>query len=184
MSENHVRIRYIGKWEGGKRDNIIRGSTRFWPHIGSSLRIPESQAALYLKHTDEFELETTEHVASAVAAGIASPEQIASLVDLVPFLKYEDLTRLRDAINAQLKRLKDAPPPAPAEEPLDEASANIAAERLRMITRALNEMDPRNETDYTPGGLRPKIQRVRELSGVKDATSKEVEAALSTLSPT
>lgn len=181
MSENFVRIRYIGKM-ASKRDNILRGSPRIWPSQGSSLRIPESQSAMYLRHADEFELETPDHVASDIVAGLASPDQVATLKDIVPFLSYDDLVGLRDAINVSLKRLKDQVPELSKTPVLTTEDQEAAAIRLTLIKQALEKMDPKNEEHFTSAG-RPKVQAVREMTKIPDITSKEIDAALSLSNP-
>lgn len=171
-----VRIRYIGKQES-KRDNIIKGSTRFWPNQGASLRIPESQAPLYLRHADEFVQETADHVVSDIRAGIQKPEHVDTIVDLIALMTYEDANRIRDAAIKHLKDLKANPPPIASGEPAPTDEQAMAANRIRIIQRAIEQLDPKDESHVTLDG-KPKVQAVRDLSKLTDVTSREIQEVL------
>lgn len=172
-----VRIRYIGKQES-KRDNIIKGSTRVWKHQGDTLRIPESQAPLYLRHDDEFVQETADHVVSDIRAGVQSPAHVDTVIDLVELLDFDSLNRLRDAVNRKLRDLKANPPSLPeANEPAPTDVQAMAANRIRLIQKAIERLDPQNQDHVTMDG-KPKVQAVRDLSKLTDVTSREIQDVL------
>lgn len=173
MTVKYVLVGYRGA-NPRYSDNVLNARGRVWNGPGSTVRIPENEAmAYYVNHPDVFYLVTPLFLQSPAAEAMSTDDQMCALLHIASVLEDHACEQLQVALAA--RRAELGAPDLTPQLPASGEEASRFALRKEAVRSALDRLDPdpENTRDWTDLG-KPRLKRVKELSGIDDLTADEV----------
>ena len=183
-------IQYIGKQQN-RVDDVLK-TKRVWRRPGDVIEVEDSEAPHYTQHAGEWRAITTEQHEAHLAERAVIEETVASTTSAWAQLSLDDLYGMRDQLAAEIKLREDAKSQAqglneveakaassqPVDHPKDDpAAAGAAAERMKAIIEAINNLDRNDPADWAKGANEgPRVARVTEITGFKVSKAEITEA--------